>query len=373
MPAELAVFGAKNATTGATQVYPGDLRQIQDEIHDPSLYQLLDSHECVGAYAETFLYDRSDVIVVTEPIDRKASNETCPTAQGHPYKAENGDWFVISCNSDATGLLPDLCSIANTPCPSVSNLTECLNHCANATGCNAATFLPQAPGPAELPQTGSAGLCVLKPGAPNVQITDTHMGIRVQGPPSPPTNSSVFGATIDGYGVAPFNWMCPSDDTQTSTSLHCRQKALANASDWSINDFGRPHAARCYSKLMPQHCRLKFSVLIGGIVTLFNFLKLLLCLVTFFVLRKHTRTALDPGSSAEYDPLLVTAGDAIVSYLREADCTTKNICLAEKIDFEHGLWNARWVQICSMKWRVSPHRSWFRTIGLRRWILGSLW
>ena len=95
--------------------------------------------------------------------------------------------------------------------------------------------------------------------------------------------------------------------------------------------------SKWYSKRKEEACKLEFSVLIGGIFTTFNLIKLVLCLITFRLLRRNAKSAQVSGDFT-YDAPLVTTGDAIVSYLRDADDTTKGICLASKVKFEDGLW-----------------------------------
>ncbi|KAF2832450.1 hypothetical protein CC86DRAFT_401213 [Ophiobolus disseminans] len=69
---------------------------------------------------------------------------------------------------------------------------------------------------------------------------------------------------------------------------------------------------KCLSEPTGQKCRLNFSVHLAIIVIVFNAVKTLTLLISIFTLRN--------------DPML-TVGDAIVSFLREPDASTSNMCL----------------------------------------------
>ena len=53
----------------------------------------MNNKDCINAYANWFVYDRSDVILVSTIPEggELAANQTCPTGQGHSYRAPNGD------------------------------------------------------------------------------------------------------------------------------------------------------------------------------------------------------------------------------------------------------------------------------------------
>ena len=367
-----------NATVGEELLYPGDLHQIQNDIHNSSLFEELSPYDCINAYAQRNIYNRSDLVIVTEPTtDYKRMNETCPMAQGHPYQAPNGDWFTFSCYTDTVNGYADLCGINDLQCTSQASLTACVDRCAATSNCTGATWEPS-----------GGKLCILKSDVSDLHHIYTHMAMRMTEPPSVSTNSSVLWTNMWGGGTTPFRWMCPNDDgvDKSLSSNACRQSAQDRASNWTIDAFVKPRALRCYSKLMPQRCKLQFSVFIGSIVTGFNFIKFGLFTLTFLMLRKRTRVYDDSNDSnnanelndlnnskrLRYDPVLITTGDAIASFLQKPDCNTENMCLAEKLDFENGIWDARWVQLCPIRWRRNYHRSWFRVIGMRRWITGGV-
>lgn len=72
------------------------------------------------------------------------------------------------------------------------------------------------------------------------------------------------------------------------------------------------------------------------------------------------------------DALLITAGDAIASFLETPDKETLGMSIVEKTDFQNGIWDLRWVKINPMPWRKRHKCAWFRAIGLRRWIIGNV-
>lgn len=365
-PSQFYVDMTKDTQTGKQDVFPApfDLRELQTDFHDPSRFEELSPYDCIETYAQRNVFDRSDVIVVTEPpSDPKAINETCPMAQGHPYQAPNGAWFVFSCYTDTTNGFSDLCSDDKTPCRLAPNLTACVDTCAANPDCIGASY-----------ESKSANLCILKSNVSDLHPASTQMGLRVSEPPLMADNSSVLWVFLAGWGIAPFRWICPNTDgiDRSLSSTICQQRALSSASNWTLNLYNYPRATKCYSKLMPQHCKLQFSVFIGVIVTGFNLIKICLFTLIFLTFRRRTLTVRDSALAPIYDPVLITSGDAIASFLREPDEHTRKMCLAEKVDFENGIWDARWVQLCPIRWRKNHHRSWFRAVGLRRWIMGGL-
>ncbi len=73
----------------------------------------------------------------------------------------------------------------------------------------------------------------------------------------------------------------------------------------------------CLSKVVEEHCRLQFSLIIMLLVIGCNFMKVM-----------H-----DYGAVARKSPTLVTSGDAIESFLAERDPTTKSSCTLGKDKF----------------------------------------
>ena len=364
----MGVQGITNSTTGTIEIFPHDFAEIQSSIHNLSLYQALSPQDCINAYAQTFLYDRSDLVVVTETISNPDTvNLTCGTADGHPYHAANGSWFTIDCNSDFTSDDYDLCP-AKMPCPTVHDFAECIDHCDFRKDCRASIYAPDYP---DTNQT--TGTCYLKSNISGRAFSSSHTARKNAAPPHLSTNTSVLWTGVHGWGPQPFDWMCPDIFwTDNFTLPGCRQQALDSSSNWTTIYTPNIRIAKCYSKLVPQRCKLQFSVAVSIIVCLLNLIKLMLFGITFARLRKQTQCLPISESPSTNEHLLMTVGDAMASFLDNPDETTKGICLAEKADFEKGLWNPRWVQTCPIKWTRAQGRRWLLAIGHRRWMVGVL-
>jgi hypothetical protein len=69
---------------------------------------------------------------------------------------------------------------------------------------------------------------------------------------------------------------------------------------------------------------------------------------------------------ASFEPL-ATLGDAIASFLREADSTTRGACLLNK----HDVWQGRWGLQEAKHW-IPKTYYWFRTPSVPRWVLWSI-
>ncbi|ORY68683.1 uncharacterized protein BCR38DRAFT_464055 [Pseudomassariella vexata] len=99
----------------------------------------------------------------------------------------------------------------------------------------------------------------------------------------------------------------------------------------------------------PQTCAVNANILMLGIVALLN-------LVTLFIMAVVlTRSSLEP---------LVTLGDALRSFLRNADVTTDNNCLLTKTDVSRGRWNLR-----EAKYFIPKPHWWISTPSASRWFL----
>ncbi|KAK6591892.1 hypothetical protein H4I96_12169 [Botrytis cinerea] len=80
----------------------------------------------------------------------------------------------------------------------------------------------------------------------------------------------------------------------------------------------------CYTETRIEQCKVKFSVLLMIVVIACNLIK-----------------AICMGFAARYveKSPLVTLGDAIASFLRTPDPTTKGLCLVSKKDIQNHIWN----------------------------------
>ena len=113
----------------------------------------------------------------------------------------------------------------------------------------------------------------------------------------------------------PYDWMCGGlfgsflspDDRGTSCD-----KALIEKYGWKPMNIT---ASYCLSETMLQKCSLRFSRLLAWIVIAFNVAKVLMIIYLPFWIKE--------------DPLM-TMGDAVSSFLKRCDHTTKFFCLMGK-------------------------------------------
>lgn len=92
-----------------------------------------------------------------------------------------------------------------------------------------------------------------------------------------------------------------------------------------------PTTNYCLAVRPPENCKLHFSLYLGIVVVASNALKLgLMCSVAFVI-------------DIEDEPL-TTMGDAVASFLKDPDVTTKNMCNLARKDFQarhkHRPWRA---------------------------------
>lgn len=124
---------------------------------------------------------------------------------------------------------------------------------------------------------------------------------------------------------------------------------------------------------MEQKCKLEYGFWITILTIMANFSKVFCFVMTYWIVKKHTedKQELEPNKKHN-DTLLITAGDALASFLEIPDSETRCMSIVEKVDFQNGIWDLRWVNINPMPWRKRMPCSWFRAIGLRRWLVGNI-
>ena len=307
--------------------------------------------ECLESYTQDYLYDRSDLIVVTAwASSDNGINGSCPHADRQLYRTMDGRKWWLYCGQDGQGFTLDI------PLPPVharQSITEYADLGAQTPRCVASYWtasytVPNCNFSSTLPTIG-----------PVDKVNDFQWSVLAEDSADEGFNSSVIGTTRNGYWPKPYPWLCPQD-VAIDWDLDCRQEVLKNPNDWHLTYFNQPLVRSCYSRVMEQRCRVGFSLDIAIVVLVFNFVKIGCFVWTYLLFRHQTNDGVKQ--------VLFTAGDAIASYLREEDPETKGICLAEKSDFENGLWDQRWVVPKAMNWRPVVHASWFRSIGLWRWV-----
>lgn len=175
-------------------------------------------------------------------------------------------------------------------------------------------------------------------------------------PPGPFSYNTTFQTlTQNGCRPEPFAWICGDGRGPVCVADlkfdQCSSKISGiDPSDWK--PFGKK-VSYCLSEPIAQQCRLEFSPQIAGVVIVFNFAKVLILVYAFFFLNE--------------DPLM-TMGDAVTSFLKRTDETTKNCCLMGKENV--GWWEkgTPGSTIEPEPWPFSANRQkWSTVISSARW------
>ena len=110
------------------------------------------------------------------------------------------------------------------------------------------------------------------------------------------------------------DWMCSNIDQSCNTT-----DLLEITSKWMLGPVQDRHIIKyCFSRVVDEHCRVQFSIVIIGVVIACNFLKVLNILLT---LRKQRSRP------------LITLGDAIEEFLVKSNNTTRLTYLSDKNSF----------------------------------------
>ena len=143
-----------------------------------------------------------------------------------------------------------------------------------------------------------------------------------------------------------YNWMCSNITYQSCNTTYL----LENTSKWMVGPVQDRYIIikYCFSRVVDEHCRVQFSIVIIGVVIAYNFLKVVYMLLT---LRKQRSRP------------LVTLGDAIEEFLAKPDSTTRLACLSNKGSFSGGQWRD-----APSRWQDQSHR-WFLSLSSYRWFI----
>lgn len=125
-----------------------------------------------------------------------------------------------------------------------------------------------------------------------------------------------------------------------------KNEVLQHAASWVVGpDFY--HVQYCLSEPKEERCRVQFSMIILGIVIFCNLIKVLCMILTLRLQRSHS---------------LVTLGDALESFLQNADPTTVGMCLTGKRVFSRIKW-----ETTPREWKELRYR-WFSSASRTRWL-----
>ena len=173
-----------------------------------------------------------------------------------------------------------------------------------------------------------------------------------------PTISSDINASMLIQNVAyaypeTFNMYIPQDDwifhAYPQLDDYDTNYILQRAAKWVVSDDRSDlyTVQYCLSEHVEERCRVQFSIVIMSISMLCNLVKSLCMLLTLRL---------------QYFQPLVTPGDAMESFLRRADPTTKGMCLARIACFSQYEWEK-----APMKWKALQNR-WFLSASGLRWL-----
>ena len=126
--------------------------------------------------------------------------------------------------------------------------------------------------------------------------------------------SNLYLSVDDGCPRDAYPWICGN-----SCGVPCEfrlQAVLDNVNDWQPYGMDVDH---CLSQTTEERCKLQFSLYLIIVVIIFNLFKAtLMCYLAFGLTESP----------------IMTIGDAISSFLTDADKTTKGCCLYSKHEFE---------------------------------------
>ena len=167
------------------------------------------------------------------------------------------------------------------------------------------------------------------------------------------TLMNLFQVSGDTYSTA--LWLCPGDINPPSWCDRSWISSMAaNELPWvlTVKKTGEEVEVRgCKSEIVEEKCKVQFSLVIMIVVICCNLVKACAMIITFVRSR---------------EPTLVTLGDAIDSFLRISDPTTRGICFADRrfIDRE---WRRGW-RTGPRQWKQKGVQRWWTNVSKTRWI-----
>ena len=159
---------------------------------------------------------------------------------------------------------------------------------------------------------------------------------------------------VDGSNYPQGRWMCPVPPGGSSVCDRGQVSLMAaNKRPWvlPLSPSEEVEVRGCKSEVTDERCKVQFSLGIMMAVICCNLVKACAMIMTV-VLSK--------------EPTLVTLGDAIDSFLRIPDPTTRGICFADRrfIDRE---WKRGW-RTGPRQWKQKGVQRWWTNVSKSRWI-----
>ena len=171
-------------------------------------------------------------------------------------------------------------------------------------------------------------------------------------------NSTILNMTISSAkGAVPGGWRSPYDLNATLVKGYDPSHLSANLTHglpWQVNltraGAGLVEISGCKSEMTDEKCKVQFSLGIMIVVICCNFVKAS-CMITAVVRSR--------------EPTLVTLGDAIDSFLRVPDQTTKEMCFADRQYIAREWKLGRRAR--PTKWEKNGVQRWWTSAGWARW------
>lgn len=157
------------------------------------------------------------------------------------------------------------------------------------------------------------------------------------------SQSSVVWLEYSSATAYPTSWMCRYVETfvtgqMPSSEPDCTsQFYMGIPANWSIGVYsveiekekwsiGSHQISKCFAEKVEPSCSLKYDARLLAVVIAANAIKVVAMVATLLQYKQ---------------PALVTLGDALASFLRRPDETTKGLCLASREDFAFPVWERR--------------------------------
>lgn len=153
--------------------------------------------------------------------------------------------------------------------------------------------------------------------------------------------SSEYGNWI--YGSNSYDWMAFDTGYTASPSF-----LLSIEANWTIDD---SEVQYCLSEVVPEKCEFTVNIYVLAVVIALGVVKLACMLAT--------------AKNVDQQPL-ITIGDALSSFLNNADPNTVGMCTWTKTDFVRGNWNPQ-----PRPWMPQQRRR-YNALSLKRWLFCNL-
>ncbi|PWW73703.1 hypothetical protein C7212DRAFT_359553 [Tuber magnatum] len=157
-------------------------------------------------------------------------------------------------------------------------------------------------------------------------------------------NTLLDMVNINSTVTSPSDWMCAYNLSGNSRNNR-RNKFICDPRE-------KVEISGCKSERTDEKCKVQFSLGIMTVVICCNLIKA--CSMVMTVVRSR-------------EPTLVTLGDAVDSFLRIPDPTTKGMCFADR-GFVDRKWRRGWRAVQTQHWKRTGVQRWWTSISKTRWI-----